>query len=220
MSRHAAPRRRFGGWFGRGRTRALLALGTFAALAVTSTSAYWTDTGTVSGATVTSGTLDLTAGPTTGAEFLGGTGPNSWNSGLLAVSDLTPGESTASAFVVRNSGTAPLRFNAKVRSTTNDLTSGTVGLQIQVYDNGAASNSGTQAAGNRSGSCTGTLAFTGFVSTTSSADVFGTAIALTTTGATRNVCLRALLSSSAPNALQDKSTQVVLDLSAAQVNAP
>ncbi len=219
MGSHSAPRRQRGGWFGHGRTRALLALGVFGALAVTSTSAYWTDSGTVTGGTITSGTLDLRAGPTTGDENLPGTGPNNWNSGLLGITNLFPGESIAAAFVVRNSGTAPLRFNAKVRSTTNDLTSGSDGLQIQVYDNSAASN--TPVAGVRTGTCTGTASFTGFVSMTASANVFGPPdIPLTTTGAVRNICVRALLVTTAPNALQNKSTQVVLDLAAVQVNAP
>ncbi len=219
-TRHAAPRRRSGGWFGHGRTRALLALGVFAALAVTSTSAYWTDTGTVTGGTITSGTLDLTAGPVTGAENLGGTGPNNWNSGLLAITDLIPAESVAASFVVRNSGTAPLRFNATVHSTNNTLTSGSVGLQIQVYDAGTASNTGTAAAGNRAGTCTGTLQLTTFVSTTESGNAFPADIPLTTTGATRSICLRAELNSAAPNGLQGRSTAVVLNLSAVQVSAP
>lgn len=224
MSRHAAARGRFGGWFGHGRTRALLALGVLGILAVTSTSAYWTDQGTVTGGTITSGTLDLTAGSTTGAENLGGLGPNTWASGLLAITDIIPAESVAASFVVRNSGTAPLRFNATVQSTNNNLTSGSVGLQIQVYDAGAisnpASNTGTQAAGNRAGTCSGTLRLTMFVSTTASGNAFPTDIPLTTTGATRNICLRAELNSAAPNALQAKSTSVVLNLTAVQVNAP
>lgn len=222
MGRHVAlgrdtARRR---WFGRGRTRALLCLGIVGLVFVGTTGAYWTDSGTATGGTISSGTLDLTAGPTTGAENLGGQGPNNWSSGLLAITDLIPAESVAGSFVVRNSGTAPLRFNATVASTNNNLTSASVGLQVQVYDNGTASNSGTQAAGNRAGACTGTLSYTGFVSTTASGNVFASDISLTTTGASRNVCVKATLNSAAPNALQGKSTQVVLSLSAVQVNAP
>ena len=175
----------------------------------------------MTGGTITSGTLDLTAGPTSGSENLGGTGPNSWNSALLAITDLVPNESIAASFVVRNSGTAPLRFNATVQSTTNAMTSLSVGLQIQVYDGGTAANTGTQASSNRAGACTGgTLRLTTFVSTTASGNAFPTDIALTTTGATRTVCLVAQLNSAAPNALQGKSTAVVLNLSAVQVNAP
>lgn len=219
MSRHAAARRRRR-WFGRGRTRALLSLGVVGFVFVGTTGAYWTDEGTVTGATISSGTLDLTAGPTTGSENLTGTGPNNWNSGILGITDLIPAESVAGSFVVRNSGTAPLRFNATVSTTNNNLTSASVGLQVQVYDNGTASNTGTQAAGNRAGSCTGTLSYTGFVSTTASGNVFSSDISLTTSGATRNVCVKATLNSSAPNSLQGKSTQVVLSLTAVQVNAP
>lgn len=219
MSEHAGPRRR-GAWFGHGRTRALLTLGLMAALGVTSTAAYWVDSGTVTGATISTGTLDLTAGATTGAENLGGSGPNNWNSGQLSISNLVPGESVAASFVVRNSGTAPLRYNAKVRSTTNDLTSGTTGLQVQVFDNGAASNTGTQASSNRTGSCTGTSVFNGSVSTTPTGSLLSPEPQLTTTGATRTLCVKAMLPTTAPSALQGKSTQVVVELTATQVNAP
>ncbi|HWJ82689.1 MAG TPA: SipW-dependent-type signal peptide-containing protein [Nocardioides sp.] len=219
MGSHAAPRQRK--WFGRGRTRALLSLGVVALLFVGGTGAYWTDDATVTGGPISTATLDLTAGPTTGAENLNGTGPNDWSSGILGITDLVPNESIAATFVVRNSGTAPLRFNATVATTNNNLTSASVGLQVQVYDNGTtATNTGTQAAGTRSGTCNGTQVYSGYVSTTASAAVYPADIQLTSTGATRNVCVRAWLNSAAGNTLQGKSTQVVLSLSAKQVNAP
>lgn len=215
-----------GGWFGRGRTRALATLGLLASLGVAGTSAYWTDTATVTGAAISTGRLDLTAGPSTGAESLAGTGPNSWTYAALALSDVVPDESVAAVFVVRNSGSTPLRFNATVRSTTNDLTSGTQGLLVQVHDLAtAATNTGTQAGGNRSGACTGSLVFSGYVSTTSSVDVLPADISLAATGSTRSLCVRAWLDSAAPNALQSttttmRTTQVLIDLSAEQVVAP
>lgn len=230
MSAHAARRpsfgarlsRWFGGrWFGRGRTRALAALGVLVVLGVATTSAYWTDAATVTGGTISSGTLDLTAGPTTGAENLGGTGPNNWDFAALAIADMIPNESVARTLVVRNSGTAPLRFNATVRSTTDALTSGTSGLQVQVFDEASsATNTGTQAGGDRAGTCTGTQRYSGYVSVTASANVFPADIALPTTGANRTLCVRAWLSSAAPNALQGKSTSIQLSLSAVQVSAP
>jgi len=217
MGRHAAPRR----WFGRGRTRALLSLGVLATLGIATTTAYWTDEATINAGTIQSGTLDLSAGPTSGAEHLGGTGPNTWSSALLTISNLVPGESIASTFVVRNSGTAALRFNATVRSTSNALTSGITGLRVQVFDNATtATNGGSQSTGNRSGSCTGAQAISSYVSTTASGNVFPADIVLPTTGATRTLCVRAELSSGAGNALQGLSTQVVLTLNALQVNAP
>lgn len=230
MSAHAARRPSLaarlsgwfgGGWFGRGRTRALVALGLLAALGVATTSAYWTDSATVTGGTISSGTLDLTAGPTSGAENLGGTGPNNWDFAALAIADMIPNESVARTLVVRNSGTAPLRFNATVRSTSDALTSGTSGLQVQVFDQATtASNTGTQAGGDRTGTCTGTQSHSGYVSMVASANVFPTDIALPTTGASRTVCVRAWLSSAAPNALQGRSTTIQLSLSAVQQSAP
>lgn len=230
MSAHAARRPSLGarlsgwfggGWFGRGRTRALAALGVLVTLGVATTSAYWTDSATVTGGTIASGTLDLTAGPTTGAEHLTGTGPNSWDFTALAITDMIPDESVARTLVVRSSGTAPLRFNATVRATTDALTSGTAGLQVQVFDQASsATNTGTQAGGNRAGTCTGSQVHSGFVSMTPSANVFASDIPLATTGASRTLCVRAWLSSAAPNALQGKSTSVQLTLSAVQLSAP
>lgn len=229
MGRHAARRRGwFGGrWFGRGRTRALLSLGVVTALGATTTAAYWTDEGTIPGGTISSGVLDLTAGPVTGAENLTGVGPNNWDYAALAVSDMIPNESVSRTVVVRNSGTAPLRFNATVTSSTDDLTAGNHGLQVQVFDNStAAAQTGTQAEGNREGSCSGgTQVFAAYVSTAVSGDVFPSDVTLAGTGDTRTLCLRAWLDSSAPNTLQSttsqqRSTRVVLTLNAVQVGAP
>jgi predicted ribosomally synthesized peptide with SipW-like signal peptide len=210
----------FGGrWFGRGRTRALLCLGVLAALGATSTSAYWTDEATVTSGSISSATLDLTAGPSTGSEFLTGTGPNNWTYSALTLTDMVPAESVSTTVVVRNSGTAPLRFNATVRSTTNDLTSASQGLQVVIFDNSSAgTQTGTQAAGNRAGPCTGgTQVFSGFVSTTASANVLPSDVPLATAGATRSLCIQLVLDASAPNSLQGKTTTIVLSLSAAQL---
>lgn len=227
MGEHAAPRARsavagrwFGGrWFGRGRTRALLSLGVLAALGATSTSAYWTDEASVTSGPISSATLDLTAGPSTGSEFLTGTGPNNWSYAALTLTDMVPGESVSKTVVVRNSGTAPFKFNATVQSSTNDLTSGSSGLQVVIVDQStAAAPTGTQAGGDRAGGCTGgTQVFSGFVSTTASGNILPADVALATAGATRSLCVRVVLNSAAPNSLQGKTTTVVLSLSASQL---
>lgn len=231
MGRHVAGRparpsgRWLGGrwlgdrWFGRGRTRALLTLGILAALGVTSTSAYWTDDATVTSEPISSATLDLTAGPSSGSEFLTGAGPNNWTYSALTLTDMIPAESVSRTVVVRNAGTAPFRFNATVRSSTNDLTSASQGLQVVIFDQStAAAQTGTQAGGNRAGTCTGgTQVYSGFVSTTPSDAVLPADVSLTTTGATRSLCIQLVLSSNAPNSLQGKTTTVVLALSATQL---
>ena len=219
-SRTRSAGRWFGaGWFGRGRTRALLTLGVLAALGATSTSAYWTDDATVTSGPISSATLDLTAGPSTGSEFLTGTGPNNWPYAALTLTDMIPGESVSKTLVVRNSGTAPLRFNATVRTTTNDLTSASQGLQVVVFDQSTAgTQTGTQAGGNRTGPCTGgTQVFSGFVSTTASGNVLPSDVTLAATGSSRSLCIQVALNSSAPNSLQGKTTTVELALSASQL---
>jgi hypothetical protein len=109
-----------------------------------------------------------------------------------------------------------------VASSDNNLTSASVGLQIIVFDNSsAATPTGTQAAGDRAGTCAGgSQVFSGFVSTSSSSNIFASDIALPNNGDTRSLCVRAVLNSAAPNSLQTKSTNVVITLSATQLGAP
>ena len=187
------------------------------------TYAYWTDQGTITGVNFQSGTLDLTARESAGgSDNLSGTGPNNWNYTALTISDMIPNESISKTVVVRNGGTAPFRFNAKVKSSDNDLTSGSDGLQVIVFDNStAAAQTGSQSGGNRAGTCSGgSQVFSGFVSTTNSSNIFGSDISLPNQGDTRSLCVRVVLASSAPNSLQNKNTDVVLTFDTTQLGAP
>jgi alternate signal-mediated exported protein len=212
-------------WFGQGRTRALMATGILFGLGATATYAYWSDSGTVTAGPITSGTLDMTARDSAGgSDNLQGTGPNNWNYTAFSISDLIPGESMSKTLVVRNSGNAPFRINATVASSNNNLTSGSNGLQVIIFDNSTAGiQTGTQAGGNRGGPCSGgTQVYSGYVSTTQSANLYTVAASpqLPNTGDTRSYCVRAILDSSATNSLQTKSTNVVISLSAAQLGSP
>jgi len=211
-------------WFGQGRTRALMATGILFGLGATATYAYWSDQGTVTAGPITSGTLDMTARDSAGgSDNLQGAGSN-WNYTAFSISDLIPSESMSKTLVVRNSGNAPFRINATVASSNNNLTSGSNGLQVIIFDNStAAAQTGTQAAGNRGGTCTGgSQVYSGYVSTTPSANLYTVATSpqLPNNGDTRSYCVRAILDSTAPNALQTKSTNVVITLSAAQLGSP
>lgn len=210
-------------WFGQGRTRALLATGIMFGLGATGTYAFWTDQGTISSAELQSGTLDLTARESSGgSDNLTGTGPNNWNYTALNINDMLPNESISRTVVIRNSGSTPFRFNATVASSDNDLTSGSNGLQVIVFDNStAASQTGSQSAGNRAGTCSGgSQVFSGFVSTSSSSNIFGSDVSLPNNADTRSLCVRVVLNSNAPNSLQDESTDVVLTFNATQLGAP
>lgn len=205
------------------RLRAALSLGVVLCLGATGTLAYWTDEATITGGTFQSSTLDLTAGPTTGSENLSGTGPNSWAYSALSISDMVPGESVSKTIVLRNSGGAPLKVNGVVTTTTNDL--GVVstpanGLQVIIVDGATATTATTDSNGVRTGGCTaGTTAYTGNPTTTSTAAIYSSPPSLAAS-ATRSVCVRAILPTTAPNALQNKSTAVRLSLTASQLGAP
>jgi predicted ribosomally synthesized peptide with SipW-like signal peptide len=195
-------------------------------LGATGTLAYWTDDATINAGEFTSGTLDLTAGPTTGSENLTGTGPNTWSYGTFTLTGMIPGDSVSKTIVLRNSGDAPLRVNGTVTSTTNDLTTtapANLGIQIVIVDQAAATAATTDATtGVRTGGCSpaSTPVYSQFVSTTSTGtNIFATAPSLLSTQ-TRSLCVRAVLSPSAPNGLQTRSTTIKIDLTATQVGAP
>jgi predicted ribosomally synthesized peptide with SipW-like signal peptide len=85
----------------RGQSQALLLAGALL-LGATSglgTLAYWNDVETVSGGTITAGTLDLSV------EDDGGVVTGLWND--LAISSMAPGESIAATLTVRNVGSTP-----------------------------------------------------------------------------------------------------------------
>lgn len=229
MSRHLAPRRRArrSPWrtLRSTRVRALLSLGIVLGLGATGTLAYWTDEATINSGGFTAGTLDLTAGPTTGAENLTGTGPNTWSFGTFTITNMIPGDSVSRTIVLRNSGDAPLRVNGTVTSTTNDLTTTAPagqGIQVIIVDGASATAPTTDGTtGVRTGGCgAGTSVYSQYVSMTStSPNIYTTAPSLTS-NQTRTVCVRAVLSPNAPNGLQTKSTAIKLNLTAMQVGAP
>lgn len=224
VSRHRDGRRiRRGPAWRSTRVRAALGLGIVLSLGASSTLAYWTDEATIASDTFTSGTLDLTAGPSTGSENLTGQGPNTWSYTALTLSSMIPGDSVSKTVVLKNSGNAPFRINGTVTSTTNDLVSvpATQGLQVIVVDQATAVTETTDANGVRTGGCTaGTAVYTQNVTTTSTTTNIYSAPPSLVAGATRSVCVRVILSSTAPNALQTKTTSIRLNLVATQLGAP
>lgn len=236
MGRHAAtpppdgrPRRCGRGWFGHGRTRALLSLGILAALGVGSTSAYWTDTGTVTTGTISSGKLNLvaadnlngSAGTPTGSVQLTGSGDD-WSFTAFTIDNLQPGESFAEDFLIYNVdpySTVGYKLQATVKTSNNNLTSGSSGLKVEYWDNGVATTAtGSAANGNRSQTCGGTqLTSAYYGSTTASPPLFGTPPTIGVGGG-RGACIRVLLDPNAPNSLQGQSTSVIVTLTATQVS--
>ena len=208
MTTHRSSRRRISG-----RARALVSLGAVAALAtglsVQGTFAFWTDSATLSTGSFTAGSLDLTVnGQLTG---LGGT-TTVTGTGLGA---MVPGESQSASFPVANAGSVPLTWVAS--GTAAGTGAGVWSFQLFL---GNAANTGTAAAGNRTGTCSGTaLAASSQVLGATSAAMSATARTLAA-GASETVCLVATLPGAADNTAQTKSVTPSIVFDAKQVGAP
>ena len=199
------------------RTRALLCVGCALGLGAVSSLAYWSDTATIPTGSFVSGSLDLRidgnlAGP-------GGT----YVKTALTLTDMVPGESVSATLVVQSpAGTLPFGYYATAMSTGALAP----GLQWTVVP-GATANAGTgtQAAGNRAGTCgAGTASVTDLVLTGSSSAVIGTSAAAgrrpVVAGGSENVCLRVRLDPNAANALQSSTASATFTFTAVQMGAP
>ncbi len=203
------------------KVRAVLCLGIFAAPAAVGTMAYWTDEAIIESGEFTAGTLDLTVGDTVAnSEFLQGQG-GTFEYSELTIADLLPGESIARSFVVRNFGTTGFTFNGSVYTSNNNLVAPGSGMRVAIYAGGTPTDTGTAAAGNRTGTCgDGELLKDQAVSTaTNTVKVAPTDIRLEP-GETQIHCVRILLDPASPNTLQGKLTKLIVALDAKQVSAP
>lgn len=206
---------------GRGRGRAVLSLAVLAFLAtgigVKGTFASWTDAATMQTGSFSSGTLDITlngnlVGPGTTNN------PGTWVNSTFTLTNLVPGESHAQSFPVRNNGTAGLKYN--VGGTATGGLAVATGMQYAVYFGSTASNTGTEAAGNRVGACGGTTPTdaTGVTLTGTSASL--AADRNLAAGVSETVCIVARLNSTAGNALQGQTTTASMVFNARQLTAP
>jgi predicted ribosomally synthesized peptide with SipW-like signal peptide len=180
------------------------------------TFAAWTDGATLGTGSLTSGTLDITlngnlAGPGTTNN------PGTWTHPGLALANIAPGESVAVSFPVRNNGSIALKYT--VTGTGSGGLAVANGMQLATYFGVPAANTGSEAAGNRTGSCGGTTPTDANGTTlTSTPATFATDRVLAA-GASETVCVVARLSSAAGNALQGQTMTASLLFNARQVTA-
>jgi len=199
-----------------GRIRALLSLGLLLGITQVGTLASWTDSATVQGGPISSGTLDLRVGTTSATELIGQGG--SWTHPALTLLAMAPGESVAAPLTVGNGGSVALTYNATVVTSNNDLYNlATPGLQLTVVEGATVGNTGIQANNNRIGTCTG-----GTGTSLTNKDVNMTASALhpgavsLASSATRSYCVLAKLMPTSPNSMQTKTTTLTFSFSAQQ----
>ena len=113
--------------------RALLSLGMVVGLGATGTYAYWTDTVSVTGTTITAGTIDLKVNNSdTVTDFT-----------TMNVTTMVPGDSTAGVVTVKNSGTAPLKYYVDASPSNADGKGLGAALAVKVTGDSATSGSGT-----------------------------------------------------------------------------
>ncbi len=187
--------------------RALLALGILLGLGSVGTMARFTASGTANTGSFTTGTLDVRlngSGQTVGQ---GGT----WNNANLAIGDLTPGESLAVSFPVRNDGTTGFSYTATATAT------GALAPQLRfsTFIGGTAGNSGNANANNRVGTCGGNSASSGMTLGGGATNVITSAQTLNP-GGSQNVCVIVQLVSTAPSSSQDDSANASFAFNAVQ----
>lgn len=222
MSDRRAVRPRHAWWrvLGSVPARLLMTAGILVGFGAIGTSAYWTDQATVQTGSFTSGTFDLQLGPDTSNLLLGGQG-GTWSFAVLELADVSPGESVAKNIVFKNAGSTTLRFTGTAATSTDELSPR---LLITTRPNADAGNTGTRAAVDRTGSCTGGT-FNWWtneaLSTTSTSVIRNQTPAHVTLapGATLQVCMLVTLDPAAPNTYQGRTTTITSTFSAVQPNA-
>jgi predicted ribosomally synthesized peptide with SipW-like signal peptide len=194
----------------------VLSLGIVAGLGAVGTLAYWTDDATITSGSFSSGTLDVTlndelAGPANNGGTIADTG--------FTLSDMIPGESMARTVKVANAGSIGLTYTAKAFNTGGL----SPGLRWTVVAGSTAGNSGSPAAGNRTGSCSPGETTASNVTLGTSEGAASTVVAPTRSilvESFENVCVIAKLESGAANALQGTSASATFIFNATQVGAP
>lgn len=202
MSRHAAPRRRAPRRAPRrsGRSTtpftvvALVGLAVFLLMPTGGTFAFWSDEGTMRSADFSAGSVDVSLdGNLVGTAANGGT----WTQNSFALAAMLPGESKAVSFTVGNAGTTGLTYAIR-GSATGALAPA---LRFSVYVGGTATNTGTAASGNRTGTCAGTALAQNFTLGGVENEVVSQRRTVGA-GASETVCVIAKLDSAADNSLQ------------------
>jgi predicted ribosomally synthesized peptide with SipW-like signal peptide len=204
-------------WFGRGRTRALLSLGAVFALGVTGTTAYWTDTATISAGTITAGSMDMQLSNNNSSWSAVGTGTGH-TAGHIEVPDLTPSESYAFSLYIRNIGDADFNYTATVTRGTSPSWNFTGDpITVQFFKNASPTSDSSYPIQR---TCSGGSSLGSAQTVTSGNNsVVPNPERLDQNAASQTLCVVVAMSSSAGNGNQGKQGQLRFDFSAVQVTS-
>jgi predicted ribosomally synthesized peptide with SipW-like signal peptide len=168
--------------------RLVLSLGMVVGVGATGTFAAWTDSVTVTGTSISTGTIDLKVN---GSDSVVGYS-------TMNISNMVPGNTTAGVLTVRNGGTAPLRYYLDASAT------GSLGAALVAKVTGDGTTSGTSPFVNCAGTALG-----------SSGVAFGPSLLGSSSsqrqlapGASETLCIQASLPTNASTTLQGATTSI------------
>lgn len=182
------------------RVRALLSLGVVLAMASGGTFAYWSDTATVTGTTLTTGRLDLTVN---GQDNVAGYS-------ALNLTAMVPGNTTAGVLTIKNNGTVPFTYTMSSAGTNPDSKGLAAGLTAKVTTN--AATSGTSPAATCSNA-----AIAGSGSSFNGALIGAGIKRSLAPGASEPICIQVTLPAGAPASLQGATTTLTFTVDATQI---
>lgn len=140
------------GWFGRGRTRALLSVGLLLGMGTVATSAYFSDQVTITGVDIKSGTMHIDLGTSpagTRPESIGWPGP--------ALTNLAAGDSKSVILPVKNNSLGGVTFSYRVQAAATNTTGNLAASLQMTVRRGGTSNGTTCAGGTLIGTADATL---------------------------------------------------------------
>jgi predicted ribosomally synthesized peptide with SipW-like signal peptide len=182
---------------------------------ITASWAFWADSSTVTGGTLTSGSMDmqLSANGTTWGAINLGTAFD--DSAVITASNLTPSESYAFTLSLRNVGQADFTFAATV-SQGSTWTFVSTPITVRFFAGGTPSTDTTYPIQK---TCSGGTALGSVTTVGASATSVFTAARRLNAGSTDSLCLEVAMATSADNTNQGQSGRLRFDFTATQVTS-
>lgn len=169
-------------WFGRGRTRSLLAAGLLLGTGAVATSAYWSTARSVPGTVITAGAMHIDLGTNVQVK------PETYSFTALNLNGITSGNSRAATIAVTNNSSGALSFGYRVQGSATNTVGTTMAAALGMTVRRGGTVSGTTCTG-------GTLVGTANASLNGYDAPVGSTLAR---GASETLCIQVTLNSAVP----------------------
>ena len=182
------------------RARAALSLGVVLATAATGTFAFWTDSATVTGTTISSRSIDLRVNNLAG---------NDTGYTQLNLTGMVPGNSVAGVITVTNFGSSPLKYYVDATASNADTKGLGAALVVVVTGGTAGGTAPTRTCSGSALANTGTSFAANLVASSNPRQL--------AVGASETLCIQATLPTGAATTLQNATTNVGFTFNASQL---